>query len=137
MGVSLLAELVNQAADRRLIGPPRITLERALGRHLNAIQFRQSTEVLEQGAISQADRQASKVFQEQGAHNVTPQGPASMKLDFALGFGRNALESSPSLPGLEAGGDELGFEATLKEDLIDPQELLAHPLVIDIAFDGG
>ncbi len=60
-----------------------------------------------------------------------------MDLDLALHFGGDAFELATSLPGLEAGGDELGFEATLQEEPIDTQELLAHTLVIDIAFDGG
>jgi hypothetical protein len=60
-----------------------------------------------------------------------------MDLDLALRFGGDAFESVTSLPGLEAGGDELGFEATLQKQPIDTQELLAHTLVIDIAFDGG
>src|SRR5215475_14513167 len=135
--MSLVTELVNQGADRRFVGPLRITLECTLGGDLDAIHFGQSAEVLEQGAVGQADSQAAKIFQEQSTHDVTAQSSASMDLDLSLCFGGNVLESAPSLPGLEAGGDELGFQATLKEKLIDTQELLAHTLVIDIAFDSG
>jgi hypothetical protein len=93
--------------------------------------------VLEQGAVGQANGQATKVFQEQSAHEVTPQGPTGVDLNLALCFGGNALESAAGHPGLEAGGDELGFEAALAEKLVDTQELLAYASVIDVAFDGG
>jgi hypothetical protein len=37
----------------------------------------------------------------------------------------------------QAGGDEVGFEAGLGEQLVDALELLAEGLVIDITLDGG
>jgi hypothetical protein len=37
----------------------------------------------------------------------------------------------------QAGGDEVGFEAGLGEQLVDAFELLAEGLIIDVALDGG
>ena len=42
-----------------------------------------------------------------------------------------------ALPVAQAGGDEVGFEAGLGEQLVDAFELLAEGLVIDVALDGG
>ena len=59
-----------------------------------------------------------------------------MDLNLALGLGGDVLELAAGLPVLEARRDELFFQAALPEELIDPEELLAQTLVIDIAFDG-
>jgi hypothetical protein len=60
-----------------------------------------------------------------------------MDLNLALGFGGDVLEFATGLPVIEGRSDELFFDAALNEELIDPQELVAQTLVIDIAFDGG
>src|SRR5439155_26215043 len=48
MAMGLLLELVEQRANRGLIGPLRIALESAVGGYLDVIQFAQSAEVLQQ-----------------------------------------------------------------------------------------
>ena len=64
MEVGLLGELIDEAAQGRLVAPLRITLQRALGRHPHPIEFGDAAEVLEQRAIRQADGKAAKVFQD-------------------------------------------------------------------------
>ncbi len=135
--MSLLGELIDQPAHRGLIAPLRIALERAFGRHLDPIDFGHPAEMLDQGAVGQADGKAAKVFQEQSACDITAQGAAGMDLNLALRFGREVLEWAVSLPVFETLGDELRFEPALQEQLIDTEKLLAQTLVVDIAYDGG
>ncbi|HYV27204.1 MAG TPA: hypothetical protein VFA77_06700, partial [Candidatus Eisenbacteria bacterium] len=94
-------------------------------------------EMLDQGAVGQADGKAAKVFPDQSACDITAQGAAGMDLNLALGFGRDVLEWAVSLPIFETLGNDLRFEPALEEQLIDPEKLLAQTLVVDIAFDGG
>ncbi|PYJ91136.1 MAG: hypothetical protein DME62_15845 [Verrucomicrobia bacterium] len=137
MAMGLLIELVDQRANRGFIGPLRIALESALGGYLDAIQFAQSAEVLQERAIGQTDGETPKVFHDQSARDVTPQGAAGMDLNLALGFGGDVLEWATGLPVFETRRDELFLNAALNQELIDTQELIAQTPVIDIAFDSG
>jgi hypothetical protein len=55
-----------------------------------------------------------------------------MSLNLTLDLGGDVLEFAVSLPVLETIGNELGFEAALKKQLIDAEQLLAQALVIDM-----
>ena len=135
--VSLWGELIDKPAHRSLIAPLRVALQRALGRHLNPIQFVHTAEVLKQRAVRQANGKTAKIFHDQSACDITAQGATRMDLNLALSFGRYVFEVGAGLPLFEAVGNELRFQSAVEEQLIDPEKLLAQAPVIDIAFDGG
>ena len=59
-----------------------------------------------------------------------------MDLNLALRLARNVLELALGLPLVKSRSDELFFDATVDEQLVHAQELIAQASIVDIAFDG-
>jgi hypothetical protein len=136
MQMSLLGQVVNQIGHGGLVGPLGITLEGAFGRHADSINFTDATEVLKEWTVGQTDSKTSEIFHDEGAHDIASQSPTSMDLNLALRLARDVLEFALGLPLVKSRGDELFFNATVDEQLVHAQQLIAQASIVDIAFNG-
>ena len=91
------------------------------------------------GAVGQAGAEGPVGFAQERAGQVAAQGATGVFLELLLladrDMGQRVVRVALSVA--QAGGDEVGFEAGLGEQLVDALELLAEGLVIDITLDGG
>jgi hypothetical protein len=118
------------------LGPPFvITFEGAFAGHPHTIDLADAAKILEQGTVGKAGGKAPKVLPEEVTGEIGAQRPSAMKLVVLLGFGADFLASWE--PIFEIRFQQLGFQATLGEQGVDLQEVLAQLTVIDIALNGG
>ena len=136
MQMSLLGQLVNQSLHCGLVGPLGITLQGTLGWHADPIDFTDAAKVLKEWTVGQADSKSPEIFHDEGAHDIASQSPTSMDLNLALSPGRDVLEFALGFPLIKSRSDELFLEATVDEQLVHAQELIAQASIVDIAFDG-
>ena len=134
-GSALVGQLINDLTHL-LFGPPLVvTFEGAFAGDLDAAQFVDAAEVLQQRTVGQSGGKDPILLAEQLAGEVAPQSAAAVALVVLLGAGADL--AALSQPALEIGLKEAGFQAALKQELVNAQEVVAKLTVIDIALDGG
>ncbi len=117
-------------------GPPHvITLEGAFAGDLDAAQFVEAAEVLEQRTVGQPGGKDPVLLAEQLAGKVAAQSAAAVELVVLLSAGRDPFVSGQPAP--QIGLQESGFQAALPEQFIDVEEAVAEFTVIDVARNGG
>ncbi|MDO8540749.1 MAG: hypothetical protein Q7S40_09970 [Opitutaceae bacterium] len=135
LSVRLPEQFVDEPIERGLVGPVGIALQGALVGDNDAVELGCPAEVLEEGAVGEADSEAAKVLLQERAQEIATQSAAGVELEVQLDTGADRRVTLR--PGFEAVGDETSFAAGEPQQFVDAQELVAHLAVIDIALDRG
>src|SRR5579863_7919917 len=128
-------ELMDDLAHLGFVPPHIITLEGAFAGDLDAAQFVEAAEVLEQRTVGQPGGKDPILLAEQLAGEVAPQCAAAVELVVLLSAGSDPF--APGQPAPQIGLQESDFQAALQEQFIDVEEVVAELTVIDVALNGG